>query len=289
MTIEVRPLNPTIGAEIWGADLVDLTDEQFADIHAAWIAHSVVFFRDQPELTPAQQMSFAGRFGPIHVHPAARGRNDDYPGLMRMRTTAETKVASGNRWHSDVSCDEEPPSATTLQLHEIPQQGGDTLFASMYAAYDALSDRMKTMLQGLTARHSGEESYKRLFKFDKPGDAGWPEANHPIVREHPDSHRPALYLDREFTQGINDLPRLEAKALFEFLLDHAEQVAFQCRFVWSKNAIAVWDNRCAQHHAIWDYWPAERRGHRVTARGERPIAWQGDPTQKRSENLRLSA
>ena len=289
MTIEIRPLNPIIGAEIWGADLANLTDQQFGEIHQASVAHGVIFFRDQPRLSPEQQIAFAGRFGPVHVHPASRGVAAEYPGLMKIRTTRETDVAAGNRWHSDVSCDEAPPSITTLQLHEIPPSGGDTLFSSMNAAYDALSERMKTLLDGLTAHHSGEDAYRRLFRFDKPGEASWPEADHPLVREHPDSHRPALYVNREFTERINGLPRLEAKALFGFLLDHAEQVAFQCRFVWSENAIAAWDNRCVQHHAVWDYWPHERRGHRVTAQGEIPIPWSGDPGAQRSENLRLSA
>ena len=288
MGIEVRPLNPTVGAEVWGANLLALTDEVLADIHEAWSQHSVIFLRDQPRLAPEQQISFARHFGPIHIHPASRSRETEYPGLMKMRTTKETKVASGNRWHSDVSCDLEPPSATTLQLHTVPNAGGDTLFASMYAAYEALSEPMKVLLQGLTARHSGEESYRRLFQFENPANATWPEADHPIVREHPLTHKPALYVNREFTHSINGLPRFEAKAIFEFLLDHVEQVSFQCRFSWTPNAIAIWDNRCVQHHAIWDYWPAERSGHRVTAQGEKPVMWTGG-TPSASTNLRLSA
>ena len=292
MQLETRALTPTIGAEIIGADLIDLFDERFEEIRGAFIEHSVIFFRDQPALTPAQQIAFAKRFGPIHVHPAARGHEAEYPGLMKLRTTEETRVAAGNRWHSDVSCDEEPPYATILQLHQVPANGGDTLFASMYAAYAALSTRMKGLLQGLTAHHSGEGPYRRLFKLKAmdPG-ASWPEADHPVVRRHPDSDRPALYVNREFTERLNDLPRLEAKALLDFLFDHVEQVAFQCRFQWTQNAIAVWDNRCVLHHAIWDYWPAERSGHRVTVRGERPVSWEGDADDQvaRSTNVRLSA
>ena len=151
---------------------------------------------------------------------------------------------------------------------------------------------MKALLRGLTAHHSGEGPYRRLFKFETTDASGsWPEADHPIVRHHPDSGRPALYVNREFTERINDLPRLEAKALLEFLFNHVEQVAFQCRFQWTGNAIAIWDNRCVQHHAIWDYWPNERRGHRVSVRGERPLMWQGAADEKRvpSTNVRLSA
>ncbi len=290
--IQVDPLTPVIGAEISGADLTALDENQFQQIWQAFIEHGVIFFRDQPALSPEQHMEVAQRFGPIHVHPAARGRDVPYPGLMKMVTTAETRVAAGNRWHSDVSCDDEPPQATLLQLHEIPAVGGDTLFASMYAAYDALSERMKIYLDGLTALHSGEESFRKLFKF-KPGEAhqGWPENHHPIVRKHADSGRPALFVDREFTESIDDLPKEEGIALLNFLFDHAERPTFQCRFRWSTNAIAIWDNRCVQHHAMWDYWPQERRGHRVTVRGEKPMMWQlgEDKSSKEGPVVKLSA
>ena len=292
MPLETRALTPTIGGEITGADLIDLSDQQFEEIRRAFVMHSVIFFRDQPALSPAQQIAFAKRFGPIHVHPAARGYDAEYPGLMKMRTTEETRVAAGNRWHSDVSCDEEPPYATILQLHQVPANGGDTLFASMYAAYAALSPQMRGLLRGLTAHHSGEGPYRKLFKFEAKDSAGsWPEADHPVVRLHPESGRPGLYVNREFTEHLNGLPRLEAKALLDFLLDHVEQVAFQCRFQWTENAIAVWDNRCVLHHAIWDYWPAERSGHRITVRGERPVMWEGaaDDLVAESTNVRLSA
>lgn len=272
MGIDVRPLTPTVGAEISGADLIDLPDEQLEEIKQAFFEHGVVFFRDQPRLQPEQQLGFAERLGPLHIHPATRP-DAKYPGLLTIAVHKDTKVAAGNRWHSDVSCDEEPPYATILQLHQVPPSGGDTLFASMYAAYEALSPRMKTMLQGLTAHHSGEWSYRRLFKFKMESTP--PEADHPIVRQHPETGKPTLYVNREFTMEINDLPPREAKALLEFLFDHAEQVAFQCRFHWTENAIAMWDNRCVQHHAMWDYWPHERRGHRVTVKGERPLMWDG--------------
>ncbi len=272
MGIEVRPLTPTVGAEICGADLIDLPDGQLEGIKRAFFEHGVVFFRNQPRLEVEQQFDFAGRLGPLHIHPATP-RDAKYPGLLRIAVHKDTKVAAGNRWHSDVSCDQEPPYATILQLHQIPPSGGDTLFASMYAAYDALSTRMKTLLHGLTAHHSGEPSYRRLFKFKMENTP--PEADHPIVRKHPETGKPALFVNREFTVEINDLPPREGKALLEFLFDHTEQVAFQCRFQWTENAIAMWDNRCVQHHAMWDYWPHERRGHRVTVRGERPLMWDG--------------
>ncbi len=297
MVLAVTPLTPTLGAEIAGADLTDLDDRQFAEIFEAFTEHAVVFFRDQPELTAEQHFAFAERFGQIHVHPFERlsDRNGGgRPGMLGIHTTADSTVAAGNRWHSDVSCDSEPPHASILQLHLIPPVGGDTLFASMYAAYDALSDRMKRMLDGLTARHSGEESYRRLFKVAiTEAGAAWPEADHPVVRRHVDSGRPALYVNREFTESINDLPKEEAKALLDFLFHHVERPDFQCRFRWSPNAIAVWDNRAVLHHAMWDYWPNQRKGRRITVKGERPVPWRLDedrvPQGREGNTVRLTA
>ena len=277
MSLRIEPLTPTLGAEVEGVDLANLSDDQFQELFAAFVDHSVIFLRDQPALTPAQHSAFARRFGEIHVHPAARGREAEFPGLMKMQTNKETRVAAGNRWHSDVSCDAEPPQASILQLHKIPPVGGDTLFASLYAAYDALSERMQKLLDGMTALHSGEEPFRHLFQFKFRADesnASWPENDHPIIRKHADSGRPALFVDREFTRSINDLPKEEGKALLGFLFEHTERADFQCRFRWSENAIAIWDNRCVLHHAMWDYWPAERHGRRISVVGERPQAWQ---------------
>lgn len=271
--MDIVRLTPTIGAEIRGIDVTDLSEARFKAIEQAFFDHSVVFFRDQPRLTPEQQIAFAKRFGPIHVHPAAP-KDVEHTGLLTIHTHEHTRVAAGNRWHSDVSCDEAPPSATILQLHDLPPSGGDTLFASMYAAFDALSEPMKRLLEGMTAHHSGEWSYKKLFKFkvEDPTTA-YPQADHPVVRKHPGSGKPALYVNREFTMQLNDLPHREGKAILEFLFEHVERADFQCRFQWTPNAIAMWDNRCVQHFAMWDYWPHERKGHRITVRGERPVAW----------------
>ena len=288
MAIEISPVTPLLGAEITGVDVTRLDDDTFAEIFDAFVRHSVIFFPDQPALSVGQHAAFAERFGPIHVHPFERlaGRSSgERAGLLTIRTTAESTVAAGNRWHSDVSCDDEPPQASILQLHDVPAVGGDTLFASLYAAYDALSDRMKRYLDGMTAHHTGEEAYRKVFRVKTldPG-ATWPEVDHPIVRRHPDSGRPVLYVDREFTASINDLPKEEGRALLAFLLAHTERVDFQCRFRWKPNAIAVWDNRCVLHHALWDYWPHERRGHRVSVVGERPIPWRLDHDQLPDED-----
>lgn len=275
--MQVSPITPALGAEVTGVDVTSMSDGQFQALFQAFVDHSVIFLRDQPALTPAQHSTFAQRFGEIHVHPAARGREAEFPGLINITTTQETQVAAGNRWHSDVSCDALPPQASILQLQKIPAIGGDTLFTSLYAAYEALSERMKCLLDGLTAQHSGEEPFRHLFKFNaSDASARWPENDHPIVRKHGDSQRPALFVDREFTKSINNLPKEEGKALLAFLFDHTERVDFQCRFRWSENAIAIWDNRCVLHHAMWDYQPGERFGQRISVVGEAPESWKLD-------------
>jgi len=271
--LDINPLTPFIGAEINGVDLRRSDQVLIGQIQKVLQQYSVVFFRDQPALSPAEHSALANAFGPIHVHPAAP-QGSEFPGVLKIEARRDTKVAAGNRWHSDVSCEQEPPYVSILQLHEIPPVGGDTLFASMYAAYEALSPRMKQMLDGMTARHSGEWSYRHLFKYQphEPAD-GYPEAVHPVVIRPSGSDRPALYVNREFTVELEDLPQAEGQALLEFLFDHAERADFQCRFRWSSDAIAIWDNRSTQHFAMWDYWPHSRKGRRVSVRGPRPQMW----------------
>ena len=293
MSIEVKPLTPAFGAEIEGVDLASSSAADFDEVLKIFSKYGVIFFRDQNKLSEEAHINLARRFGEIHIHPAARGKGEDPSGLLKMKTNKESKVAAGNRWHSDVSCDEFPPYASILQLHETPSSGGDTLFASLCAAYDALSSRMKTMLDGLSALHSGEEPFRHLFKFENHQEGqGWPENDHPLIREHLPSGRPALFVDREFTKKINELPKDEGKALLDFLFSHTERVDFQCRFQWTPNAIAIWDNRCVLHHALWDYWPEQRSGCRVTTVGEKPVAWRLSDhtgTQKERSSIRLTA
>ena len=280
--LDINPLTPFIGAQINGVDLRCSDQVLIEQIQKVLQQYSVVFFRDQPALSPAEHSAFANAFGPIHVHPAAP-RGSEFPGVLKIEATRDTKVAAGNRWHSDVSCEPEPPYVSILQLHEIPPVGGDTLFASMYAAYEALSPRMKQMLDGMTARHSGEWSYRHLFKYQLHESAdGYPEAVHPVVIRPSGSDRPALYVNREFTVELEDLPQAEGQALLEFLFDHAERADFQCRFRWSSDAIAIWDNRSTQHFAMWDYWPHTRKGRRVSVRGPRPQMWYLDEASSAS-------
>jgi taurine dioxygenase len=210
-------------------------------------------------------------FGELHVHPAAPSM-PGHPEVFEIYAHKDSKIANGEFWHSDVSCDEIPPLGTMLQIHLLPEIGGDTLFANMYAAYEALSPPLKQMLTGLTATHGSEHVYRGRYSDRGVDDRGkrYPQAVHPVVRTHPETGRKALYVNRTFTTRINELEPAESDAILGWLFSHCEQIDFQIRFRWQRDDMAFWDNRCTMHHAVWDYWPHERKGRRVTIKGDRP-------------------
>jgi taurine dioxygenase len=270
VSIQVDKLTPHAGAEIRGVDLSQPLDERtFKEIHDALIDSGVIFFRDQ-HLTPQQQKAFGRLFGELHMHPAAPRELAEHPEILVIHADEKSKHVAGENWHSDVSCDLEPPMGSILYMHDLPPVGGDTLFASMYAAYEALSEPMKRFLEPLTAMHEGEHVYRGRYGVDDTGKT-FPKAEHPVVRTHPVSGRKALYVNGGFTTRIVQLKRPESDALLQFLYRHVETPEFHCRFRWQVNSIAFWDNRCMQHHAMWDYYPQRRHGHRVTIRGDKPF------------------
>jgi taurine dioxygenase len=271
-TIEVTPTTPHIGAEIAGIDLSrPLGNRQVDELHDALAAYQVLFFRDQ-KLDYDSAKAVGRHFGDLHIHPNTPGP-DGHPEILPIHADANSKRIAGERWHSDVSCDPEPPLGSILYLHTVPPVGGDTLFASQYAAYEALSPRMKTYLEGLTAFHDGGPSYRATNAKIGVPETGrvYPSATHPVVRTHPDTGRKALYVNRGFTQRINGLPDDEAAALLAFLIEHSVKPDFQVRFRWRANSVAFWDNRAVQHLAVWDYFPQVRSGFRVTIKGDRPV------------------
>ncbi len=271
-TIQVEGLSPALGAEVSGVDLARLDDRSFKEIRHAWLEHQVLFFRGQ-KLSRAEQKAFGQRFGELHIHPAAP-TDRDHPEVLCVRTDADSKQIAGYHWHTDVSCDLEPPSASILRMEIVPPTGGDTLFASMYAAFDALSDSMQRFLTPLRAVHSGERVYTERYGLTaKPrGDEGsYPVTSHPVVRTHPETGRRALYVNDGFTTHIENLKPAESRAQLDFLYQHAARPDFQYRFHWEPDSIAVWDNRCVQHLAVWDYYPEVRQGYRVTVKGDRPL------------------
>ena len=269
-SIQVDRLTPHVGAEIRGIDLSQPLDEPtFKEVHAALIDNGVVFFRDQ-HLTPDQQKAFGRLFGELHMHPAAPSLLEGHPEILVIHADEKSRHVAGENWHSDVSCDLEPPMGSILYMHELPPVGGDTLFASMYAAYEALSEPMKRFLEPLTAMHEGEHVYRGRYGVNDAGRV-FPKAEHPVIRTHPVSGRKALFVNGGFTTRITQLRRAESDAVLRFLYHHVETPEFHCRFRWRVNSVAFWDNRCVQHHAMWDYYPQRRHGNRVTIRGDKPF------------------
>jgi taurine dioxygenase len=289
VNLEISSISPIFGAEVRGVDLsAGIDGPTFESIHRAFLDHGVLFFKDQAlPMSEATQMDFGRRFGQLHIHPAAPGSGEDNA-VFVIHTHRDSKVANGNGWHSDVSCEDEPPMATMLQMRQLPQSGGgDTLFASMEAAYATLPKSDREVLKGLQARHTSEHVYRGRYSDRGVDDAGvaYPSAVHPLVRTHPETGRPSLYVNRAFTTEI--VGRSPSDHLLQRLLDHVERPEFQLRYRWDINDIALWDNRCLLHYALWDYWPHERMGHRVTILGDRPTLDESAP-EPGDSSIRLS-
>lgn len=265
--IETTPLSPLLGAEISGLDLSKpLPDAVVAEVRQALVNHGVIGFRDQT-LSVDQQIAFAARFGKLYIHPVA-DLNSPYPEITPVFADDKTTKVFGEDWHSDASCDTEPPLGSILQLQEMPAIGGDTMFAGMYAAYDALSEPMKQLLAPLTAVHDGGHVFRR--RFDK--NRFYPTTEQPVVIRHPESGRKALFVNSQYTTHIVQLKPRESDALLAFLYHHVETPEFHCRFSWRPGSLVFWDNRAVQHKAVFDYFPHRRVGTRVQVCGAPMIA-----------------
>ena len=278
-SIRVKPLAGALGAEIGGVDLASLKDDAvWAEILRAFVAHSVLVFRDQT-LEPADLMAVGARFGAPSYYPFVVGM-PDFPFIFEIiKEPSETRNFSG-AWHSDSSYLPQPPLGTLLYALETPSVGGDTLFTSTAAAYDALSAGMKDMLGKLTGVFSAELKYgggrtnmhksigaMAIHDTDKAAEMG---AEHPIVRTHPDSGRQALYLSRSHTVRFKDMTEEESRPLMEYLNAHQVRPEFTCRVGWAPGTLTVWDNRCTQHNAVNDYHGQRRRMRRLTVGAQVP-------------------
>ena len=263
--LTVTPVTPTIGAQISGVDLrhpLDASSKRA--VEDALAIHQVVFFRDQ-QLTIEQHKAFSASLGDLWAHPYLP-RPDEHPEMLVVQAKPGATKAPGQGWHTDMSADETPPSVSILRMVSVPPSGGDTLFASMYAAYDALSEDWKRFIDPLNARHSSAGRHGGEFglDFDHSG------AVHPVVRRHPVTGRKALYVNPGFTVALQGMSNAESRAVLDFLFSHCENPEFHVRFRWEPHSIAMWDNRCVMHHAIFDYEPEQRLGYRFTLTGERP-------------------
>jgi taurine dioxygenase len=263
-SISVNPLTPYIGAEIGSIDLTrPLSNHGVKELHDALAEFQVIFFRDQP-IDLDQHVALARHFGELHLHVGPSTESRPLPGRPEIRALHfddKSDRVAGEQWHTDQSCAAIPPLGSILHLHVVPPNGGGaTLFASMYAAYDALSDRMKNFLDGLTATHDG----RRVFGPNAPVTV------HPVVARHPATGRKLIYVNRAMTSRINELPPEESESTLNFLYAHMTKPDFQIRFHWREHSIAFWDNRCTQHKAIWDYYPHVRSGYRIQIKGSAP-------------------
>lgn len=261
-------VTPYMGAELGGIDLTrPLSSGQAEELQDALARFQVIFFRDQ-QIGHDAHKALGRVFGPLAIHSAVAGI-EGHPEIVAIHADADSKYVAGESWHSDLSADEEPPLGSILYLHTVPPTGGDTMFSSMYKAYDALSDRMKVYLEGLEAVHDANPVYHALFKdYDKR----YPVATHPVIRKHPETGKKCLFVNSSYTTRIEGLSDEESKAILTFLFDHVKNPNFQVRFRWQPHSIAFWDNRAVQHLAVWDYFPDVRSGYRVTIAGDKPVA-----------------
>ncbi len=283
-TLAVRPIAGSLGAEISGVDLsVPLDAATFTAIHRAFLDHQVLFFHGQ-DLTPEQFLAFGKRWGGIHFYPYMKGL-DGHPEIFELVKKEDDKRVFGNRWHSDQMYTPIPAKATILYARQLPPVGGDTIFADLYAAYDALSDGMKDMLAGVRTFNNGENkarygglSRAEWYKSASAGgmgnkvhDGSAPDAEvvseHPLIRTHPETGRKALYIGDQ-TERFVGMTTEESKPLLDYLMAHAHRPEFTCRFRWRVGSLALWDNRCTMHYAVADY-PGQRRVmHRLTIKGD---------------------
>ena len=274
---EVRALTPLIGAEVEGIDLAHpLSDRTISALKEALHKHLVLVFRDQ-EITPVQQVAFARRFGEIEPPHPLFARVPDCPEVTIIEQQGKAGIYN-DEWHTDVTFRAEPAMASILHCQITPAVGGDTLWASMYAAYDALSEPMKRLCEGLSAVHDITEGFGDLVAAEAEGlkklralQEKFPPVVHPVVRSHPVTGRRALFVNRSFTTRLLGVTKIESEHLLDMLLRHCEQSGFQMRLRWQKNSLAMWDNRCTQHYAASDFSPHHRKMHRVTVLGDRPF------------------
>jgi taurine dioxygenase len=272
-SLEIHPIAGEIGAEITGVDLATLDEPTAAAIRRVWLDHCVVFFRDQ-NLTPAQLVAFARQLGEPIEYPFLQGL-DGFPQITPVIKLEHEKVNFGGIWHSDTAYLERPPMGSMLLAREVPAAGGDTIFANMYLAYDTLSAGMRRLLDRLVAVNSSAKADASNTREDRLRDTARAdarpiyEAEHLVVRTHPETGRKALYVNRGHTVHFAGWSEAESAPLLNFLFTHQTRPEFTCQFRWAPGSLALWDNRCAQHNPINDYHGHRRVMHRVTLAGDR--------------------
>lgn len=275
--LTLTPISGTLGAEVHGVDLSKpLSDSEFDQVHRAFLDHHVLVFRNQ-SLTAEQQMAFGQRFGELDSHPFVES-SPDHVEVLDIVTEPDDRSNFGGGWHTDLTFLEAPDLGSILYAVDVPAVGGDTLFANQHDAYDAMSEPMRTMLDGLTATHSagrqyGAGGYSTRSKSMKAKNQELVDAlvEHPVVRTHPETGRKGLYVNPAFTTAIRGLRRDESQAILELLYRQAVKEPFTCRVRWEPGTLTMWDNRSVQHFALHDYRGVRRHMRRITVKGDRPV------------------
>ena len=274
--MKIKRLSGAIGAEISDVDLSQpISSAMAAEIRSVFLQHGVIFLRQQP-LSSQQFFDFALAMGEPIEYPFVKGF-EDFPQIIEVKKLEHEKMNFGGIWHSDTTYLEAPPMGSMLLAKEIPPFGGDTLFASQYAAYEALSDTMQRMLEGLkgiSKSAKADVSKTREDRIQSDGKASAPQSltsAHPVIRTHPETGRKALFVNVAHTDGIEGLTDAESVSLLAFLFQHQVKPEFTCRWTWEPNALAFWDNRCTQHNPINDYHGFRRILHRITLKGDKPV------------------
>jgi taurine dioxygenase len=272
---EIIPICPTIGAEIRGLELArPLDPATFESLYAALVEHKVIYFRDQ-DMTPEEQIAFGRQFGELETHPFRPDR-PGMPEFVVLDNHEHNPVLSTDIWHADTTFREGPTKFSILRCLQIPERGGDTLWADMVAAYEGLSEPLKELIAGLEAIHDFKN-----FALLYSGDDGnqdklqemkrkFPNPAHPVVRTHPDTNERVLYVNPQFTVRITGMSVRESDGILGILYEQAKTPEYQFRLQWEPGTVAMWDNRSTQHYASNDYWPARRHMERVAIVGEKP-------------------
>ena len=275
--MSVKLLSGALGAEIEGIDLTDISDQNFKKINDLLLEHKVIFFRDQP-ITNNQQIALAEKFGPLETHAYVKGLKD-HPEIVRIIKGKEEKNQWGENWHSDVSYNPEPTQAVILKSVEIPPIGGDTMFANMELAWETLDEKLKNQIIDKKALHS---SLGMSFFVDnyagmeaKKVDIDEYSNEHPIVRTHPETGKKILYVNWTYTKQIIGLEKEESDQVLKEIFEHQARLDLTCRFSWTEDTVAIWDNRSVIHYAIADFFPGRGLGYerimdRIAIEGDHP-------------------
>ena len=274
--MEINLLSGALGAEVKGINLKDSSDKNWEVINNLMLEHKVLFFRNQ-DITCEEQINLAKKFGPLEKHVYVKGLKD-HPEIIRIIRGAEEKHQWGETWHTDVSYNPKPTKVIILRSRKIPPVGGDTMFSNMEIAYETLDEDIKKKIEGKRAIHSSLCAAAFVDKYtEMEGNGNLDEYSneHPVVRIHPETKKKILFVNSMYTKRIIDMDKEESDEILKKIFEHQERLDFTCRFKWTENAVAIWDNRSTQHQGLTDFFPGRGLGHerimdRIAIEGDHP-------------------